>query len=63
MCLRQVYKRREIAEVKWIDSDTNPADSMTKSKPSNALKLLIDTNKVDLVAQEWVEHSVDASPD
>jgi hypothetical protein len=50
MCLRQAYERREIAEVKWIDGDTNPADSMTKSKPSNALKLLIDTNKVDLVA-------------
>jgi hypothetical protein len=60
MCLRQAYKRREITEVKWIDSDTNPADSMTKSKPSNALKLLIDTNKVDLVAQEWVERSVKA---
>jgi hypothetical protein len=60
MCLQQVYKRREIAEVKWINGDTNPADSMTKSKPSNALKLLIDTNKVDLVAQEWVERSVEA---
>ena len=60
MCLRQAYERREIAEVKWIDGDSNPADSMTKSKPSNALKLLIDTNKVDLVAQEWVERSVKA---
>ena len=49
--------------MKWLDGDTNPADSMTKLKPSNALKLLIDTNKVDLVAQEWVERSVDASPD
>jgi hypothetical protein len=46
--------------VKWIDSNSNPADSMTKSKPLNALKLLIDTNKVDLVAQEWVERSVEA---
>ena len=46
--------------MKWIDGDSNPADSMTKSKPSNALKLLIDTNKVDLVAQEWVERSVEA---
>jgi hypothetical protein len=55
MCLRQAYERREIAEVKWIDGNTNPADSMTKSKASNALKQLVDTNKVQLIVQEWVE--------
>lgn len=32
MCLRQSYERREIAVVKWIDGDSNPADAMTKSK-------------------------------
>ena len=46
MCLRQAYERREIAEVKWIKGDSNPADSMTKNKPSNALKLLLDTNNI-----------------
>ena len=55
ICLRQSYERREIAEVKWIDGDTNPADSMTKSKACSALKQLIDTNKVDLRTVEWVE--------
>lgn len=57
MCLRQAYERREITEVKWIEGDTNPADSMTKSKPSGALKLLIDTNKVQLQEKEWVERT------
>jgi len=57
MCLRQAYERREITEVKWIDGETNPADSMTKSKPSGALKLLIDTNKVQLQEKEWVERT------
>jgi hypothetical protein len=28
---------------------------MTKAKASNALKQLIDTNKVQLTVQEWVE--------
>jgi hypothetical protein len=46
MCLRQAYERREIAEVKWIKGESNPADSMTKSKPTNALKRLIDTNTI-----------------
>jgi hypothetical protein len=46
ICLRQAYKRREIAEVKWIKGESNLADAMTKSnsKSSNALKRLIDTN-------------------
>ena len=40
MCLRQAYERREIAEVRWIKGNSNPADAMTKSntKSSNALK-------------------------
>ena len=55
MCLQQVYERREITEVKWIEGNINPADSMTKSKSSGALKLLIDTNKVQLEEKDWVE--------
>jgi hypothetical protein len=57
MCLRQAYERREIAEVKWIKGDTNPADSMTKNKPTNALKTLIDTNRVQMDVEEWVERT------
>ncbi len=33
MCLQQLYKRREIAEIKWIDGGSNPVDAMIKSKP------------------------------
>ena len=55
MCLRQAYERREIAEVKWIKGESNPADSMTKLKPTNALKRLIDTNTIQLDVEEWVE--------
>jgi hypothetical protein len=55
ICLRQAYERREIAEVKWIKSNSNPADAMTKSKPSNALTQLLDTNTIQLDVEEWVE--------
>jgi hypothetical protein len=55
MCLRQAYERREITEVKWISSGDNPADAMTKAKPCQALKTLIDTNKLNLEVTEWVE--------
>lgn len=55
MCLRQSYERREIAEVKWINGDSNPADSMTKNKATTALQQLIDTNHIELDAIGWVE--------
>ena len=55
MCLRQAYERREIIEVKWIKSRNNPADAMTKAKPCQALKILIDINKLDLKVNEWIE--------
>src|ERR1700744_5805742 len=61
MCLRQSYERREIAEVIWIDGNSNPADAMTKSKRSTALKKLIDTNCIELKTVEWVERVTDNS--
>jgi hypothetical protein len=57
ICLRQAYERRQIAEVKWIDGETNPADAMTKGKPCTALSQLIDTNQVELQAVGWVERT------
>ena len=57
LCLRQSYERREITEVKWINGNTNPADAMTKGKPCNALKTLLDMNTIDLKVTEWVERA------
>jgi hypothetical protein len=55
MCLCQLYKRKEIAKIKWIERNTNLANSITKSKVYNALKQLIDTNKVNISVIKWVE--------
>lgn len=60
MSLRQSYKRREVTEVKWIHGHNNPADSMTKSKASAALKTVIDTNRINLDTIEWVEQAANA---
>lgn len=57
MCLRQSYERQEITEVRWIDGDSNPADAMTKNKPCRALQELIDTNKLNVNINGWVERS------
>jgi hypothetical protein len=48
MCLSQAYKRREITEVKWIRGGNNPVDAITKAKPCQALKTLININKLNL---------------
>ena len=63
MCLRQLYKRREIAEVKQINRNSNPTDAITKSKPSPALKQLINTNQIKLKTVEWVKHATDNNTD
>jgi hypothetical protein len=48
MCLQQLYKRKEIAEIKWINRGSNPADTITKSKLCQALKDLININIIKL---------------
>ena len=55
LCLCQAYKRRLITEIVWIDGTTNPADAMTKSKPCQGLKDLIDINKINIKLTGWVE--------
>ena len=44
MCLRKVYERREIIEIRWIDEKSNSADVMTKENFCDALKRFISTN-------------------
>ena len=44
MALRQLYERRELLEIRWINGQDNPADAMTKSNPNKALEKFLDTN-------------------
>ena len=55
MCLCQAYKRREITEVKWISGNNNLVDAITKAKPYQALKTLININKLNLKVNKWVK--------
>jgi hypothetical protein len=48
MYLCQLYKYKEITKIKWIKGNTNSANFITKSKVYNALKQLINTNKVNI---------------
>ena len=50
-----VVELREIMEVKWIQRHHNPADSMTKAKSLLALKILINSNRINISMTEWIE--------
>ena len=53
IALRQMYKRRELVEVRWITGASNPADAMIKS-----VQTLIDTNEVDIEVEGWVDRKL-----
>ena len=53
--IRETYELREIAEIVWIKSSSNPADSMTKSNSNRALDEMIASNQYKLEKEAWVE--------
>ena len=55
MRLRQAYKRREIIKVKQINGNDNLTDVIIKTKLCQALKNLINTNKLDLKVIKQME--------
>jgi hypothetical protein len=55
MALRQSYERRELFEVRWINGNDNPADSMTKSNANRALQHFVDENEITVRVQGSVE--------
>ena len=55
MAIQQAYKHREIAEVVWIKGDHNPADSITKHNGNKALDHIIESNKLHIKVEGWIE--------
>ena len=55
ICLRKVYERREIIEIRWIDENNNSVNAMTKSDLCDALKRFININIISVKASGWVE--------
>lgn len=55
MSLREAYKRREIAEVRWIDRQDNPADAFIKAKSNGVLEKFIITNKIIIYIKAKVD--------
>ena len=63
MALRQSYERRELAEVRWINGQDNPADAMTKQNPNKALQKFVDKNKIVVRVEGWVKREKKECPE
>jgi hypothetical protein len=57
MALREAYKRGELKDIRWIDGHDNPADAMTKATANASIEQLVDTNKLELRVQGWVNRA------
>jgi hypothetical protein len=55
MALKQAYEQKNVFEIRWINGQDNPANAMTKAAPNRALSTLIDTNRLCLRVQGWVQ--------
>ena len=55
MCLWQSYKGQKIMKIKWINGDSNSANTITKAKPYHAFQKLINTNMIYIKTSNWVE--------
>ena len=57
MLLRQSYERREIHEVRWINSNDNPANAMTKANPNKALERFVESNELVIRVEGYVDRA------
>ncbi|HEY2455482.1 MAG TPA: hypothetical protein VGI71_23255 [Scandinavium sp.] len=55
IALRQMYERREMFDIRWINGHDNPADAMTKSAPNKSLETFLDTNSLRIRVEGWVK--------
>ncbi|KAI1000125.1 hypothetical protein K3495_g8067 [Podosphaera aphanis] len=55
IAIRQSYEKRELTKIRWINGNDNPADAMTKANPNKALQKFVDTNKLNIRIEGWVQ--------
>ncbi|PVH83472.1 hypothetical protein DL98DRAFT_615736 [Cadophora sp. DSE1049] len=55
IAIRQSYERRELTEIRWIGGNHNPANAITKATPNKALQQLINTNKLTVKVEGWIQ--------
>ena len=54
MALREMYKRRELVDMRWINGSSNLADAIIKALPNKAIQQLINSNQLTINVEGWV---------
>jgi hypothetical protein len=44
--IRQAYEKKELFEIRYINRQDNPVDTITKLSPNKALEKFVNTNKL-----------------
>ena len=55
MCLKKIYEKREIIEIKWINKKNNSIDVIFKKNFCDVLKRFISTNIISVKTSKWIE--------
>jgi hypothetical protein len=55
LALRQLYKRRKIAKIRWIHNRDNPANAFIKVTANSSLEQLISINKLVIRMEGHIE--------
>jgi hypothetical protein len=60
--VREGFEKREISDIVLIEESSNPAEGCTKFDGNGALETLLETNKVNVIVQAWLERSLPVPP-
>ncbi|KAA8494667.1 Retrovirus-related Pol polyprotein from transposon TNT 1-94 [Porphyridium purpureum] len=55
--LREAFKNEEVVSIKWVRSEGNPADGLTKAEPNKALLRLLKDGTINLVIEQQIKQS------
>jgi hypothetical protein len=55
MALKQAYEQKDVFEIRWINGQDNPANAIIKATSNRTLSTLINTNRLCLRVQGWVQ--------
>jgi hypothetical protein len=51
IAIRQAYEKRELFEIRYINRQDNPTDTITKLLPNKVLEKFVDTNELTICMQ------------
>jgi hypothetical protein len=58
MAIWQLYERKGLFKIQWINRLDNPVDTITKATLNKALENFINTNQIQVQVKGWVKREL-----